>query len=118
MNKNFVKSILGEQTLNCFDAGASYFLTDNWAILLNSLAAKLYLADPNSECLNYIPEAFCDYVNIIPYKMPNTLSIIIPKICLSKSELKNFLTFFKIKSEIKKITGIDMIILNILLIIS
>ena len=61
MNKNFVKLLLGEQKLNCFDAGASYFLTDNWVILLNSLAAKLYLSDPNSESLNYIPEEFRDY---------------------------------------------------------
>ena len=71
MNKNFVKLLLGEQKLNCFDAGASYFLTDNWVILLNSLAAKLYLSDPNSESLNYIPEEFRDYVNIIPYGVGN-----------------------------------------------
>ena len=60
--------------------------------------------------------------NISEYKKlareEKSLSIIIPKICLSKSELKNFLIFFKIKSEIKKITGIDITILIILLIIS
>ena len=58
------------------------------------------------------------YEKIIPYIIPKTLSTKIPNICLSKSELNTFLILFRIKSEIKKITGIEIITLNNSLIIS
>ena len=67
MQYNFIRSILGEQRLNCFDAGASYFLTDNWTILLEALGANIYLADPNSDALEYIPETFKQFTKLIPH---------------------------------------------------
>ena len=63
---------------------------------------------------NIIIAVMVAYVNNKPYKKPNILSKIIPNICWSKSELKNFLILFKINNDIKKINGIDIIILKIL----
>ena len=47
----------------------------------------------------------------MPYKIPKNLSKITPKICLSKSLFKNFLILFNINKLIKKIIGIEIIIL-------
>ena len=71
---------------------------------------KLNLFNPNNILENKI------YENAIPYINPKNLSKIIPNICLSKSELKNFLIFFKTNNEMTKIIGIDIIIPEILLI--
>ena len=55
------------------------------------------------------------YENNTPYIVPRILSKTLPSICLSRSELIIIRIFFKIKSEIKKIIGIAITILIIVL---
>ena len=77
--------------------------------LFNSINSSLLLVNKIVENIKY--------EKINPYIKPKNLSKIMPKICLSRSELKNFLIFLSTNNETKNIIGIEItkpkILLNI-----